>query len=429
MSIEGNHNSKPGNEPAESIENSMDSLLPIPNADATVPADIDEVDGTIDEVLPIPGDTYEAADDTSTREELEVDTTADGIDDRVPVQPATDAQASENPGISDEPTVPSECMICGATVAGTRYCQDCGTEQVPASAAYAKIAPFFAWSRPLAIRAALSFGAVLALLALLADSGTTALIIAAATLPMVLLIHLADKLGGLNRIGWIQIGMMILVGLASGLPISWISARMVSESWFEVGVLNFGAANFGGIAVEASGNAPFLVWLTSGILFPTIVILIIGAAPAGLRMALSMPPHETTGMILSAGVAAGYLLGSAIVYYQALYSELPPIMSTSEWTLTIIGVSAVRPVIWVYSGAILGAVVWRYLRNASLPDVGVPAAIAVGLPLGYSIVSLAIAPAGLWASILLGIIFAGVTTYLLGEFVLTARTNDASLGH
>src|SRR5690606_5456359 len=150
------------------------------------------------------------------------------------------------------------------------------------------------------------------------------------------------------------------------------------------------------------GNAPFLVWLTSGLLLPLVVILAIGAAPAALRMALAMPPKESNGMMLSAGVAAGYMIGSVIVFYWPLYTELSPIMTTSEWTLTILGVTVVHHLVWVYSGAILGAVVWRYLRDATLAAIAMPAGIAIGLPLAFSLVSLAVSPAGLWAAIVVG---------------------------
>ena len=151
-----------------------------------------------------------------------------------------------------------------------------------------------------------------------------------------------------------------------------------------------------------------------------VAILVLGAAPGALRTALGMLPKERTGMMLSASVAAGYMIGTAAVFYWPLFSEIAPIMSTSEWTLTILGVAIIRPAVWVFSGAMVGAVVWRYLRDASLPGIATPAALAVGLPVGFSILSLAVAPAGLWASTLTGMAFAIAAIYFHMRFVETA---------
>lgn len=432
MTDERDQTSEPGHEPENNVDNKLDSLLPVP--DDSTEHKHDQVDGPIDELLPIPGEPDMSTDDASTREELEVDTTADGIDDFIPLNDPDDAGKSNDPeppptsdAKKDDPADTSECPICGSEVGQSRFCPECGTEQVPTSRAMARIAPIFMWSRPLAIRVTLSIGALLALLALLGDSGAIALIITASTLPVVLLIRLADQLGGKSRDSWVQISMMALVGVAAGLPIAWLATRMVRRSWFDGGVISFGATNFGGIAVETAGSAPFLVWLTSGILLPLVVLLAIAAAPAALRMALSLPPRESTGMILTAGAAAGYVVGSSAVFYWPMFTEMAPVMSTSQWTLTILGVAVIRPLVWVYSGAMLGAVVWRYLRNASLPGIAVPASIAIGLPLIFSIVSLVVASTGLWISTVIGLIFSAAAVYLHARFLNTAFSNDKSL--
>lgn len=406
------------------LSNKLDSLLPSPGDKEEVAAQHDQVDGPLDEVLPLPGRPSASDDDASTREELEVDTSADGVDDFIPLYGA-DSEAPETATKSDGN---STCIICGEPISGTRFCPTCGTEQVPASLAISKLAPLFMWSRPLAIRVTLSFGALLTLLALLADSGTTALIIGASTLPIVILIRLSEQLGGMSRNELGQAGMMVLVGVTAGLPIAWLSTSMVSRSWFDTGVVNFGATNFGGVAVETVGNAPLIVWVTSGILFPLIMIIVIGSAPAALRMALAMPPHEATGMMLSAAVASGYMIGAAIVFYRPLYYEIPPIMSTSEWTLTIAGIAVIHPIVWVYSSAVLGAVVWRNLGDSSVSGVAVPASIAVCLPLAFAVAGLALGPRGLWMSTVFGIVLAGFAVWLHARFLNTAVLREHRTG-
>ena len=408
MTDEQKKASESGDDADNNVDNKLDSLLPVPSAHSDNPPEHSQVDGPIDEVLPSPGKPDLSEDDASTREELEVDTSADGVDDFIPLHGDEPTGSDHgNPSSSS-----NQCLICGQEIGAARFCPECGTEQVPASRILAKMAPLFMWSRPLTIRVTLSIGALLTLLALLADDGTSALIIFSSTLPIVILIRLSEQLRGLGRSTWVQAAMMGLVGTAVGLPISWLAARIVRQSWFDGGVFNFGASSFGGIAVETVGNAPLLVWITSGLLLPLVMILTIGSAPAALRMALGMPPRESSGMFLSASVAAGYIVGAALAFYFPLYSQLGPIMSTSEWTLTILGIAVIRPVIWVYSGAMVGTVVWRYLQRDSLPEITIPAFIAVGFPVAFSLASLAIAPVGLWAAVTLGILFAVVSVLL-----------------
>lgn len=425
---------KPGDEKSTSaIDDQIDQLLPVPDGGET---EQHHMTGQIDELLPVPGVPSDAADDASTREELEVDTTRDDVDDIIPVTApqANDEVIEEHqetetteaePEASEGSATTNSCIVCGATVGGSRFCPECGTEQVATSQLVARLTPFFLWSRPLAVRATLTIAALLALIALLTDSGATALIISAAVVPVVLLITIALRIEDWTTVSWVQNGMMLLIGLVVGLPLAWIATRIVKRSWIDGGVLQFGATSFGGVAAETAGSAPFLVWLVVGLLLPIVVLVVIAAAPAGLRMALSMNPREGTGMMLSASVAAGYVIGAAIIFYLPLGSELPPIMSTSQWTLTILGLAVIRPIIWVTSGAMLGAVMWRYMATASMPEVAIPAAMAVGLPILFSLLSLAVAPAGLWPAVLMGIVFAGVGMFLLRRFEESARKHDA----
>lgn len=428
------------------LHDQIDELLPVPD-DAETSAEPDTIESPLDEVIPAPTFREESSDDASTREELEVDTSADGVNDIIEVShirhdesesatftpdgaysdDASDSDVAEpvsSPAPDESLHDESQCTVCGHSIDEERFCPNCGTEQAATSTWMTRLNPFFAWSRPLAVRVTLTVAAILALMALLSDSGTAALVISASVVPVVLLISLAIRIEGWAHISWVQSGMMLLVGLAAGMPIAWIATRIVKRSWIDGGVLQFGATSFGGVAAGVSGAAPFLVWLVVGLLLPLVLLLVIGGVPAALRMALSMNPRESSGMMLSAAVTAGYLIGSAAVFYQPLGSEIPPMMSTSHWTLTIVGIAVFRPLIWVASGAMLGAVVWRYLANASLPGVAVPGAIAAGIPVLYTLLSVASAPAGLWTATLVSLVFAAAAMFLLGRFIETARTHD-----
>ena len=487
----------------DDVDDQIDALLPVPSKEATPAAE--EIDSSMDTVIPNHGDAVSSSDDATTSEEMEVDTTNDGIDDiidfshqpepdddpeqraddrgdeqandedlviagepvswepvddvdpesphnddnhpinedsefftssyvpfaptgddeRVPGKQSTSTRASiESESGSTEANSSHRCSACGADTGSSPFCPQCGTDQYPSSRLGTLLQPLLSWSRPLAIRAILFAGGLFILLALLSDSGTTALIISAVTIPLVLLARIRMQLSDHARSGWIQVGMVAFVGLVIGLPLAWFGARMVIRQWFDTGVLNFGAAGYGGNFAEAAGVAPFFVWLVVGLLIPVVVILAICAIPVALKMALNMPPKESTGMILSGAVAAGYVIASGIVFYSPLYDQLMPRMSTSQWTLTIFGLAVVRPIVWILGGSMLGAIVWRYLRTASPASIMLPAVIAGVLVIGYSILSLASSPAGHWAETVVGILFAVAAIFFYHRFMETAIRND-----
>lgn len=67
----------------DSLDDVIDQLLPVP--DDAEPGETGQVTGKIDVVTPVPERSPETIeDDASTQEELDVDTSADGIDDIIP---------------------------------------------------------------------------------------------------------------------------------------------------------------------------------------------------------------------------------------------------------------------------------------------------------------------------------------------------------
>lgn len=236
----------------DDMDDQIDELLPIPEQPAD--AGHDDVDSAMDTLLPAPGARHHSPDDATTREELEVDTTVDGIDDRVDPSPqrgndeldghqppdgnspgetgpdtiegvavgaeieadqasghpdrvsyAPGSQADDRrqddsevgPTAADQPNVDSEtgdahqCLACGAPISSVAYCPVCGADQYPDTRMAAVFSPLLSWFRPAPVRMVMLVGAVLVVLALLADSGASALTIAAITLPVALLFRIA----------------------------------------------------------------------------------------------------------------------------------------------------------------------------------------------------------------------------------------------
>ncbi|MCO5219886.1 MAG: hypothetical protein M9909_13770 [Thermomicrobiales bacterium] len=442
----------------DALEETLEQLLPVPDEAPTEPG---QIDSPIDNLLPLPGESYTAPDDASTSEELEVDTTADGVDDIIVLaesvprgdDDATTSWLDDNEPLSDESDfiaamtadesetestdtgeglhdvsedatttepVAGICPGCGDEVGAVAYCPRCGTEQVPTTRTAAILLPLIAWTKPLSARITLLGGAALVLLALLADSGAAALIIGSAILPVIMVSRIAMEVRQQKREHQVQVLLMAFGGLVLGLIIAWLGSRTVNNSWFDSGVLNYGAAGFGGMYAHTAGSAPFLVWLMNGLILPILTIAAIGALPYGLRLSTNMPSRESSGVLLSAAVAAGYVIASAIAFFRPLFSESAPSLGTSEWTLTIIGLAVVRPLVWIFAGAIIGAVVWRYMRTADLGTVMVPGVIAIALPLLFSLVTLGMESVSLWLEVLLGLVFAAAGWYLYRRYLLAA---------
>lgn len=445
----------------DALEETFEQLLPVPDE---APSEPGQIDSLIDDLLPIPGEDNTATDDASTSEELEVDTTADGVDDIIvlsddviphgdddattswmddnePLNNESDIYAAATVGeaesestdlgenldnTNDEASEPVSgvCPGCGAEVGAVAYCPRCGTEQVPTTRTAAILLPLIAWTKPLSARITLLGGAVLVLLALLANSGAAALIIGSAILPVVMVSRIAMEVRQQKREHQVQVLLMAFGGLVLGLIIGWLGSRTVDNSWFDNGALSYGAAGFGGTYANIAGSAPFIVWLTNGLVLPILTIAIIGALPYGLRLSTNMPARESSGVLLSAAVAAGYVIASAIVFFRPLFTESAPALGTSEWTLTIIGLAVVRPLVWIFGGAIIGAVVWRYIRTASLGAVMIPGIIAIALPLLFSLFTLGVESVSLWLEVVLGLIFAGAGWYLYRRYLLAAMKQN-----
>ena len=502
MDDERNQQPTPDATNRDDVDDQIDALLPRPSEEGTPAAD--EIDDSLDTVFPAPGEKVPSGDDATTREEMEVDTSNDGIDDTIamnsddssldendvevaeeavvlddddmriegervswqavdeyegpdpsdddnqpinedsefynstyiPFAPIEDAkqetrgdfasastgQATATPPASAD--IANQCPACGAVTGTDPFCSQCGTDQYPESRLSALLQSILAWSRPLAVRAILLVGGLFILLALLGDSGTTALIVSAIVIPFVLLARINMQLTDHTKTGWFHMGVLALVGLAIGFPLAWFGARMVKRQWFDTGVLNFGAAGYGGNFAEAAGVAPFFVWLVVGLLIPVVLLLAVGAIPVALKMAMNMNPKESSGMMLSGAIAAGYVVASGIIFYGPLYEEMVPLMSTSQWTLTIFGLAVIRPIVWIFGGAMFGAVVWRYLRTASPASIMMPAIIASVIVLGFGILSLAAGPAGHWMEAAIGVIFMIVTIFFYHRFLATAIRND-----
>ena len=363
-------------------------------------------------------------------------------------QPRQDEElADADPGDQGGTTIPvvdqkndTTCPVCGRETDALRFCGHCGaklTNERRATTAStltgrlqerARIVfePLGRWTRPGAVRLILAFGALLVLIALLANNGAMALIIGSAILPLVL-IFWCLHLDVFERESPLIIGGFAIAGTLLGAILGWLGALIVAESWFETGVLNFGAAGFGGQFAERAGNPPFLVWTLVGIVFPLLALAAIIGGPLAMRQTVTLRNEVMDGLTLGAVMGAGFSLGTAIVFAAPMLSHGGPVADASTWTLTTIGLTIIRPLIWTLSGGLLGAAAWRYLLTHRIGSAVIPALVGAAVPLIFTLMSLQLAPTGLWPEITWGALMALIVGFFYRRVLGQAIEQDRKI--
>ncbi len=258
-------------------------------------------------------------------------------------------------------------------------------------------------------RRLLAGGFVLVLISLLGNSGGLALIVLSAIVPIMIAITLTQH-DVFEKESNLLVAAVGAGGLIVGVVLSLLSAWIQSSQWFDEGVLNFGAAGFGGRFADAAGAAPFVVWSLVGLVIPAVAIAGVAAIPIALRRWPQFRNEVMDGVILTGASAAGFAIGASVIYWWPMIAEPGPQTNVSDWSLSIIGVSLLRPALITFCGAMIGAGVWRYMVTPSASVIVLPAAGGV---LGYLLLtfgSIQLQAAGnwpefLWAGVLLAAVF------------------------
>lgn len=263
-------------------------------------------------------------------------------------------------------------------------------------------------------RVIIGLALLIALISLLADSSGFALLVLGMVGPliMVLVIMRQDVFETESPLMLLGIGA---VGLVVGLLLGWIGAWVVREQWIDIGTLNFGAAGYGGIYADAEGNANVLIWLVNGLLLPLISLAAIIAGPIALRRYAQFRNEIMDGAVLGVIGAAGFAIGSLIIFLSPGVTDGLPRTSVSDWTLTTLAVIVTRPLILTLGGAMLGIAIWRYMRDGNVYGLILPAVGSVGAWLLLALGTVQLQPAGLSVEFLWNLLLA------IGVFVLYRR--------
>ena len=343
------------------------------------------------------------------------------------------APASSPPALGGITT----CPVCGQLTNALRFCGYCGTQltenrhQLTASTFMGRaeeragmlFEPLARWTRPATVRLIMMAGAALVLLALLANSGGLALIFGAMVLPLILVFWCLHKDLFENEPLVIIAGFGVAGTLIGGL-LGWLASLVVTNSWIERGILDYGAAGYGGLLAERAGNPPFVVWTLVGILLPLLALAAIVGGPLAMRQTISLRNEVMDGLTLGAVMGAGYSIGTAVVFASPMVTQGGPESDAFSWTLTTIGLTILRPLIWTLSGGMLGAAAWRYMLTGTIGAALVPALAGSAIPLLFTLVSVQISPAGLWPEFLWGLLMAAVASFFFRKTINEAIRHD-----
>lgn len=331
------------------------------------------------------------------------------------------------------------CPVCGNETSALRFCGYCGAPLGAARAAaesHSRVAemrrrlrgmvdPAHRLITALPHAITLVVGAVIILISLLANSAGVALIVSCAIAPILVLLTLNQQDVFEEEPPLILLGVGLAGGIA-GLIVGGIGAWLHSRSWFDTGVLNYGAGGFGGRFAEAAGASPFLVWFGNGVILPLLGLAGILAAPIALRRLGQFRNEVMDGMILAGSAAAGFAIGSAIVFWAPVFTHAGPRIDVSDWTLMVIGMGILRPLIIGLSGSMLGAGIWRYMIVPKQRVLILPAAGSVGGMLLLYLGSIWIQPSGggLWPEVLWLVLIAVAVAIVFRLVLASSITED-----
>ena len=335
------------------------------------------------------------------------------------------------------PAGTTTCPVCGRETDALRFCGFCGAQltevrrETTATSLTGRLQerasmllePVAQWTRPGAVRFIMAVGGILVLLALLANNGAMALMFGAAILPLILVFWCLN-LDVFENESPITIAGFGLGGILLGAVLGWLGALVVSNSWFDTGILNFGAAGFGGKYAEAAGSSPFVVWTLVGIVIPLAALAVIIGGPLAMRQTFSLRNEVMDGLTLGAVVGAGFSLGTAIVFASPMLTQGGPVADASTWTLTTIGLTIIRPLIWTLSGGMLGAAAWRYLLSGRIGSALIPAIVGAAAPLLFTLMSIQVSATGLWPEIIWGLLVAVVVGFFYRRTIAQAIEED-----
>lgn len=243
-------------------------------------------------------------------------------------------------------------------------------------------------SRP---RGIIAIGALLVVLALLANSAGLAIFIAALVAPTAVLIDLSQR--DLFDVepwwGPLTVGA---TGAVAGLFITLLNTLLLKQFEDETDPFNQCCGVFLGRVNLDVGSAGALSIIAVGMVLPVLAEVLKAAGPLYLRQQPRFSNEVMDGVTLGAAAGGGYAVATAILYFWPLVNGSPHLGgSVSGWTASLIGLIVVRPLISCATTGLICAGIWSFtLRphpNALVIPVGSALVGTVVLAVGSLVIA------------------------------------------
>jgi hypothetical protein len=138
----------------------------------------------------------------------------------------------------------------------------------------------------------------------------------------------------------------------------------IGESWwFDTGLLQFGAAGYGGQFAKAEGSASPQVLVLNGIVMPLVALALAVGVAYAMRRWHQFRNEAMDGMTLGAVTGAGWAIGAAVIFAWPVATTAGPTMSVQDWSLLTLGLVLFRPIILTGATAIVGTAIWQILLS------------------------------------------------------------------
>lgn len=230
-------------------------------------------------------------------------------------------------------------------------------------------------------------GGLFVLVALLASEAGIAVMLAAAIIPLAAVISL-DRMDVFDREPALILLGIGTVGAIAGAFVALLNGFLLDEFWEENAI---DRASVVGLAGELSGRPdgpPFAIYALAGIVVPALAVAAMLAAPVAARRWPAFRNEAMDGVTLGAAAGGGFALGTALVHLWPLISGDAVAGSVADWTVTVLSIVLLRPIIMMTIAALVGLAIWQFDLSRNTRDLIVALAAGLGGAILYALFGL-----------------------------------------
>jgi RsiW-degrading membrane proteinase PrsW (M82 family) len=221
-------------------------------------------------------------------------------------------------------------------------------------------------------RGIIAGGALLVVLALLANSAGLAIFIAALVVPTAVLIDLGRRDLFEVEPWWAPLGMGA-AGAAAGIFVTLSNILLLKQFENETDPFNQCCGVFLGRVNLEVRDPGALSMVGVGLILPILAEVLKAAGPLYLRQQPRFSNEVMDGVTLGAAAGGGYAAAAAILYFWPLVNGSPHLGgSASGWTSALIALLIVRPVISCATTGLICAGIWHYAFRPRPDTVLIP---------------------------------------------------------